>query len=1526
MERRTRFFYELFHLTTWEDSAIGQNLIFVKNGAQRFIDKYSKNADEIELKFDGFFSDTVISEIDFDRPVVGCFLLQDIYDPSMHVVLIYGYAYHEGELGFIVHWGHYGNHTRVWVPENWFGWMVTMHSSHCHDLTSGTDFDLAYMRCRCTTCGAEILDNIYKTNLARNEIVGFRYPRSGNLTLPEKIYNIDIEGIGTEAFKNGTFNEVNIPSGIKNISSSAFENCSNLTTINFGGNLVNIADLAFSNCTNLKTINLPLGFESLGSKSFYNCSALERIEIPETVQYIGAGAFAGCDNLDIVVAEGNNNFSAYNNVLYNVNQTRIVASGRIEGDLVIPASIKGIAPYAFENNDNLQSVVFESGDIDIGLHAFAYCQNLEEVYFYSYEVPTLGASAFVDNNFALYVPHSARNDFYDVFSGYTTDIRYIPTLVTFVSDGETAYTQTLYYGEQITALPEPKKSGYTFTGWLLGDKPVAVGDVWDRSSDETLVADWQPNVYNLSFSGEGTETLQSIQATFDETVTELPVPQRYGYTFDGWNTVSDGSGQTVIAPFVYTTAADTTLYATWQLSEFSIAYNLHGGENSDENPSRYTVENNVVFQAPSRKGYVFVCWQCNGSDITETAGNAADLTLDAVWLAETYSVTLNAAGGTVDTENYQVIYDQSYVFAIPVREGYDFDGWFDANGVRYTLATGEGVALWQTCEDTNLTAHWMVKQYEIQINDNGSITWLGANGFSDESCDIAYGTPINSINLIAVFKQSNAGYKDGKIFDHFEYDGENLDWTTVPDLGASGTVVTIIPVWIWEEQTIYFNTKCDIVLDSIAGHFGDALVLPETKRNGYSFVGWATSADSDQCVAWTKIPDLTLNEQGNGSVMLYAVYSLLQYKITYDLGGGTNAEENPHFYNIESEVVFSDPSRVGYIFNGWYKDVDFVERIVELRRDFGDKTIFAKWKPISYTVKYESNGGTGFMESSVHDYDVKKPLACNSFIKKGYSFKGWATSPNGEVAFADIANVENLTSENGAIVTLFAKWSANQYTVTFDKSGGSGGTDTQTVTYDQPMPQIVAPALLDYNFVGYYTKVNGAYDKMYYAGALAQGENTVWDIDCDTTLYAKWERKLYNVTLHYTCNYGDETVVVQVGYGDPMPEYTDYAPMRTGYTFVGYFAQPDGAGQKYYSMTVANDQETANMEATEYHYYEKLTSVANWDKHADGSIYAYHKLLELDYNYRCVVENGNVLKTVKVHIKHNQDLTVTAPNIDGYTFKYWYDSDFNKIESQTATLRQMSIRRSTGTGKVVLSSTFSAIYVEDSCVAAGTLITLADGRQVPVENLTGNESLLVWNLHTGKLDVAKIVFVDYESQVLRTVVNLHFSDGTSVKVVGEHAFWDFDLNRYVYLRGDAARYIGHSFYKLSETADGIQSYCRVQLSCVEVFEEKVAVYSPVTAEHLCYFVNGMLSVPGGIEGLFNIFEVDANTMSYDAESMAADIAKYGLFTYEEFASILPVSRQVFDAFNGQFLKVALGKGLISVERLEALLVRYSAFL
>jgi len=233
-----------------------------------------------------------------------------------------------------------------------------------------------------------------------------------------------------------------------------------------------------------------------------------------------------------------------------------------------------------------------------------------------------------------------------------------------------------------------------------------------------------------------------------------------------------------------------------------------------------------------------------------------------------------------------------------------------------------------------------------------------------------------------------------------------------------------------------------------------------------------------------------------------------------------------------------------------------------------------------------------------------------------------------------------------------------------------------------------------------------------------------------------------------------------------------------------------------------------------------------------------------------------------------------------------------------------------------LSTEFSS---GSGCVTPDTLITLADGSQKAVEDLTLDDMLLVWNLETGAYDVAPIVFVDSEEESEYEVVNLYFDNGDEVGVIYEHGFFDLDLGKYVYIDATNANdYIGHTFV----TQDSIENntWSTAKLEKVVIENKVTTAWSPVTFEHLCYYTNGVLSMPGGIEGLFNIFDVDTTVMAYDKAKMQQDIETYGLFTLEDFEGV--VSEIGYLAFNGDILKVAMGKGMLTWEDIEYLAARY----
>lgn len=239
---------------------------------------------------------------------------------------------------------------------------------------------------------------------------------------------------------------------------------------------------------------------------------------------------------------------------------------------------------------------------------------------------------------------------------------------------------------------------------------------------------------------------------------------------------------------------------------------------------------------------------------------------------------------------------------------------------------------------------------------------------------------------------------------------------------------------------------------------------------------------------------------------------------------------------------------------------------------------------------------------------------------------------------------------------------------------------------------------------------------------------------------------------------------------------------------------------------------------------------------------------------------------------------------------------------------------------ITISATGSYKASSESCLLPGTLITMADGSKKPVEEIVAGDYVLAFNHETGNIEPSMVLFNDAEEEAMTEVLYLGFS-GKEVGVIYEHGFFDRTLNEYVYITPDNYEdYLGHEFAYMDESGNMASRL----LSSAYVVEEYTACYSPVTYSTLNYFTEDMLSIPGATEGFCNYFEYDPDTLAYDAEQKAADIEAYGLLTYADFAE-LGLPEDIFHAFNGQYLAVSMGKGLISWEDIAALVQRYGKY-
>ena len=241
----------------------------------------------------------------------------------------------------------------------------------------------------------------------------------------------------------------------------------------------------------------------------------------------------------------------------------------------------------------------------------------------------------------------------------------------------------------------------------------------------------------------------------------------------------------------------------------------------------------------------------------------------------------------------------------------------------------------------------------------------------------------------------------------------------------------------YRDGKLVLDLASDLGLD--VSRVSDVTVTGGTYSDGKAYFDIPVSTDAKIAYKYNTLNNNLTDPKMNVTLTLAAT-------VTFDTRGGSRVE--PQTVKAGENVTKpADPTKTGYKFGGWYKDAscttacDFSEAVIE------DMTLYARWIPNTYTVHFDANGGSGTMSDMNLDNDEEKTLTANIFTKSGYHFTGWNTKKDGSgTAYSDQQSVKNLSSEDGAKITLYAQWEAAIYepTVTPDDNGKT------TVTPEDP--------------------------------------------------------------------------------------------------------------------------------------------------------------------------------------------------------------------------------------------------------------------------------------------------------------------------------------------------------------------------------------------------------------------------------------------------------------------------------------------
>lgn len=349
--------------------------------------------------------------------------------------------------------------------------------------------------------------------------------------------------------------------------------------------------------------------------------------------------------------------------------------------------------------------------------------------------------------------------------------------------------------------------------------------------------------------------------------------------------------------------------------------------------------------------------------------------------------------------------------------------------------------------------------------------------------------------------------------------------------------------------------------------------------------------------------------------------------------------------------------------------------------------------------------------------------------------------------------------------------------------------------------------------------------------------------------------------------------------------------------------QPVVAVEKIASVTIKCEKGTASGGTFKDGDYKFTVSIIGESGNALG--------LDEITSIKWVINNPNAgdrayIGDQNTHEKEGSlDVTITLAG------KASANSDIPGSDPDAVTLTCTVVGKAKGN---TITQVFNIVNDNAGCLLPTALVLMADGSYKQAGMIRTGDMVMSFNHETGTIEPNVVIGNDDISKPAQVydVVHLEFSNGMSTDFIDEHGYFDVTLNKYVYLHiDDAEEYIGHEFVSVNGNL-GINTVKLVSVSVVKTF---TTLCSPATANSLNIIADGMLSIAGGLTGLFNIFEYDPKTLAFDKEKMQSDIRKYGLLTYMDFERFFP--KEIYDLLPCKYLGVSIGKGLITWEIFES---------
>lgn len=814
------------------------------------------------------------------------------------------------------------------------------------------------------------------------------------------------------------------------------------------------------------------------------------------------------------------------------------------------------------------------------------------------EVPYNAASCTEDGNITYY----SCDDCGKYFNNATGSLELTWDQIVLVSSG---------HNEVIDEAVAPS---YTQTGLTEGSHCDVCGEVFVAQEEVPML---QASYHSITYRNlNGAESPEPNQYAEHTGLDELPVPEAPGYTFKGWYTASEGG--TVVDYIPAGSTQNYILYARWELKTYHIYYH-EAPEHA--NVSTYTVEDRIILDEPTWSGLSFTGWtDASGKLYDEIPkGTTGDLDLTANWklmrnIATPGTNTLMLAEYYEQSGLYTFIYELGTIEHVVLEELNEKapNTFYHTGAGDFTLSVEQTLELGEEIADSisrtisksvASSSEWeeskeWAKEKSIEHSTNESIgIEIGKESWPvHATIEASYGYANTSGESWG--ESSTKGGSYGEEVENGEETSSSLAYT----------------------KTLSTTTSSSITIpkDSPAGYYSYAHVgnirvfgiVTYDPADGRVYLNTHSILDN--------MHDMLLYYPDINS-MNHPTCETLQYKIPrdqidvalencyfvkYDANGGDGSMNNT-LHTVGGEEKLQDNAfvRPGYIFTGWeerYEDgtTKSVYTDGQVINDVASKgdivTLYAMWEKNDYSVTYNGNKPdfassdmVGLSDPTACKYDEDVTLAAAPSLP-GYTFGGWYFDSTCTEKLGDAGQTfekANFTTELNGTITLYAKWTPNTYTLTFDPAGGTIVSGTKNVVFDQPYGTLNVPEKADHVFLGWFL-ADGT--QITDANYMRIAENH--------TVYAKWLKIKATLTFRTNESAEKKTITDSDGVYDSIDPMMDRgALLANGYSqiYITWSVRCDEINQGNQDIWLCAYYD----QAVTFHHQHENSTPSDWTTH-----------------------------------------------------------------------------------------------------------------------------------------------------------------------------------------------------------------------------------------------------------------------------------------------------------------------------------------